>query len=296
MPNCSSREPTSPRARPLRRVSSPSLSDSRPSRLFFWSMQLYQTLRVFASTVGAYQSGVGAGGVREREKHLFESLRTGSTDREASCLLRGRLSSEGKAMWPFYFLFFFVFLTNKKYVFAWELKGAEQGSVWNTCMLHVQNTWTMSFFFNDYYYFYCTVTCILETHSHGRLLCLFIGPFKWTVVKKLYAFVVFLSFSICFCIWKYVNAVGEMTLRDNGHSAVRRLKTLVWMVDCWSAGERETVNALSRLHGERRQRMFMGRGTLDKFVNTNVKKKKKIAEAHSVFLLFDMETCMIFLS
>lgn len=73
-----------------------------------------------------------------------------------------------------------------------------------------------------------------------------------------------------------MNAVGEMTLRDDGHSAVRRSKTLVWMADCWwGVAGCETVNALTRLRGGRHRRTFMGRGTIVPFVNTDVKKKKR---------------------
>lgn len=102
-------------------------------------------------------------------------------------------------------------------------------------MLHVQTPGPCLFFI-IMTIFYCTVTCILEIHSYRRLLCLFIGPFRWTVVNKRYAFFLglFSIFSNFVFVYKRnVNAVGEVTLRDDGHSAVRRSKTLVWMADCW---------------------------------------------------------------
>lgn len=80
---------------------------------------------------------------------------------------------------------FCYFLSYKEITSSHEsLRGQRLKHMHASCA----NTWTMSFFIIIIFFFYCTVTCILETHSYGRLLCLFIGPLRWTVVDKRYAF------------------------------------------------------------------------------------------------------------
>lgn len=88
-------------------------------------------------------------------------------DQEASCR-KGRLSSEGKAMWPFY-----------KVRLRMRVLRGEQGKK------KKQNKTHACFMCDHLDHVFCTVTCILETLSHWWLLCLFIGPFKkWTIVNK----------------------------------------------------------------------------------------------------------------
>lgn len=229
MPNCSSRCPASPRARlpPFpRRVFAQSWSNSRPSRLFSRSMQLYQTSWVFTSTVGTHQSEVrGPGGKKSTFLKVFS--RAERTERPVVCR-EGDCAVKEKPCG----LWLFFFLSYKKMTSLHEsLRGQRLKHMHASCA----NTWTMSFFMILIIIFYRTVTCILETHSYGRLLCLFIGPFRWTLVNKRYVFFWFVLklFHFVFVHKRNVNAVGEVTLRDNGHSAVRRSKTLVWMEDRW---------------------------------------------------------------
>lgn len=152
-----------------------------------------------------------------------------------------------------------------------------------------------SFFFKYIFilFFYCTVTCILETHSHGRLPCLFIRPFNWTVVNKWYAFFIFflffLHFSV-FCIRKKCECCWWDDLKRRWTLCCETFKDYGLDGGLLVGEEKKAANALVCLRGGRHRRTSMGRGTLVTFVNTNVKKN---AEAHSVFLLLDMETCMI---
>lgn len=176
--------------------------------------------------MGVWGDGGEVGGRMEEEKSTFLKVfaRADRTERPVVCC-DWRLSSEGKAMWPFVFSFFFIsFLRKKKKTTSSHesLRGQRRKHMHASCA----NTWTTSsffFFIIIIIIFYCTVTCILETHSYGRLLCLFIGPFRQTVVDKrsafFFLFLVHLSFFFDFVfVYKTnVNAVGEVTSRDDGH-------------------------------------------------------------------------------
>lgn len=87
----------------------------------------------------------------------------------------------------------------------------EQGNI-NTCMLHVLPPGPH----------FCTVTCILEILSRWWLFCLFFWTFwKLTNCQKDFFFFFFTFFCLFVLYTENVNAVGNITHKDNEHLAVK---------------------------------------------------------------------------